>query len=172
MQEWTPACHWDILEFHASFPMARSNPSTHGTTMNDDVGSSSSLFALDAASPPRRVLAVDDSTDLLESLAAVLRLLGHDVETAHNGEAALDAIRDWRPDVALVDVGMPGLSGYDVARIVRDVEASPPVLVAMTGWARPSDRAEALEAGFDHHLVKPVDLARLQTLFRDLPPRD
>lgn len=140
--------------------------------MTEDPGNTSSLFAFDAASPPRRVLAVDDSVDLLESLAAVLRMLGHEVETAESGEAALEAIRVWQPEVALVDVGMPGLSGYDVARIVRAVEPAPPVLVAMTGWARPSDRADALEAGFDHHLVKPVDLARLQMLFRDLPVRD
>lgn len=144
--------------------------------MNDDTEYSSAPFTLDATIRPRRVLAVDDSVDLLESLAMVLRLLGHEVETAPDGETALETIRAWRPDVALVDIGLPGLSGYDVARAVRATDSTAPdplrpVLVAMTGWGRESDRSAAIEAGFDMHIVKPVGLARLQQLFRELPSR-
>jgi two-component system, chemotaxis family, CheB/CheR fusion protein len=112
-----------------------------------------------AASPsPRRVLVVDDNVDTAESLALLLRLKGHEVEVAYDGPTALDAATAFHPEVVLLDIGLPGLDGYQVARRLRRRGRSPGVLlVAMTGYGQEEDQRRAREAGFDHHLVKPVD---------------
>ncbi|QJR35941.1 response regulator [Gemmatimonas groenlandica] len=117
-----------------------------------------------------RVLVVDDSLDMLESMSLVLRLLGHEVMTASSGEDALEVIANWQPHIALIDVGMPGMSGYELARRVR-AGAAPrqAVLIAVTGWGRDADRARAAAAGFDRHVVKPVDLPRLEALLSEFP---
>lgn len=105
----------------------------------------------------RRILVVDDNADAAESLAMLLELAGHDVQVAYDGPAALAALSDRRPDVILLDIGLPGMDGYAVAREVR-ARYGPrsPMLIAMTGYGQPEDRARAQEAGFDFHLVKPV----------------
>jgi CheY-like chemotaxis protein len=120
----------------------------------------------------KRVLIVDDNAEILESLAMVLELLGHHVETVDNGEAALVCLAQRPPHVALIDVGMPGMSGYDVARRARALVQPEhhTVLVAMTGWGRDEDRVRAFEAGFDSHVVKPVDLQRLRALLDGTVP--
>jgi len=106
----------------------------------------------------RRVAVVEDQPDAREALESVLRLGGHDVQTAPDGEAGLDLILRTHPDVALIDIGLPGLSGYEVARRLRDAEGEAgPYLVAVTGYGQPGDRIRALEAGFNDHLVKPLD---------------
>jgi signal transduction histidine kinase/ActR/RegA family two-component response regulator len=116
----------------------------------------------------RRVLVADDNRDAADSLAMLLRIDGHDVSVVHNGRDALEALVRLRPDVALLDIGMPGMSGYDIARAARATPAGRAMtLVAVTGWGQESDKAEALAAGFDHHFTKPVDPARLSELLRE-----
>jgi CheY-like chemotaxis protein len=116
-----------------------------------------------APSPPRRVLVVDDNTDTAESLAKLLELMGHQVRTAPDGPAALESVRDYRPEVVLLDIGLPGMDGYEVARRLRAERATEAVfLVALTGYGQEEDRRRSREAGFDRHLVKPVDLNTLR----------
>jgi signal transduction histidine kinase/ActR/RegA family two-component response regulator len=111
---------------------------------------------------PRRILIVEDSRDSRDMLRFLLEHAGHEVYEAEDGRAGLEAILKLRPDVALLDVGLPGLDGYEIARRVRGVEAGRSVcLVALTGYGRPEDQRRSQEAGFDAHLVKPVDPARL-----------
>jgi PAS domain S-box-containing protein len=105
----------------------------------------------------RRVLVVDDNTDHAESLSFLLKLMGHDTRLAHDGEAALQVAAEFEPNVALIDIGLPRLNGYEVARRLREQpRLRNAVLVAQTGWGQESDRVRSHEAGFDHHLVKPV----------------
>jgi CheY-like chemotaxis protein len=119
----------------------------------------------------RRVLVVDDNHDIVESLADVLRLLGHDARTACDGTRALEIAEGWLPELIVMDVGMPGLSGYDVARRLRAEEwGASPVLVALTGWSREEDRERALSSGFDSIETKPLDLARLREILSALTP--
>jgi len=116
----------------------------------------------------RRLLVVDDNRDSAKSLALLLRLLGNDVTTAFDGQEALKQIASERPDAVFLDIGLPGLSGYDVARTVRGgAEFGKPVLIAMTGFGTDEDRQQSRAAGFDAHLVKPVELASLQKLLND-----
>jgi signal transduction histidine kinase len=111
----------------------------------------------------RRVLVVEDHEDARESLRLLLAATGHTVEVAASGPEGLERLRAWRPEVALVDVGLPGLDGYQLARAVRtDPSLGPVRLVAVTGYGQPEDRHRAVEAGFDAHLVKPVLLDALQ----------
>src|SRR5207249_1563474 len=120
-------------------------------------------------SPPRRILVVDDTVDAAESLAKLLELTGHDVRTARDGPAALEAARIYRPEVVLLDIGLPGMDGYEVARRLRKQPATEHVrLVALTGYGQAEDRRRSREAGFDHHLVKPVDPAALEGLLTSL----
>jgi CheY-like chemotaxis protein len=116
-----------------------------------------------APSPGRRVLAVDDNVDAAESLALLLRLEGHEVRTAHDGPAALAAVQAERPDVVILDLGLPGMNGYEVARRLRALPGSEDMLlVALTGWAQEEDRRRCHEAGFDGHLPKPVEFSALR----------
>jgi signal transduction histidine kinase/CheY-like chemotaxis protein len=112
-----------------------------------------------------RILCVDDNRDSANSLAMMLKFLGADVHTAYDGHSALDAIKICRPSIILMDLGMPGMDGCEVARLIRqDPEYKNVLLIAMTGWGQEEDRRRSREAGFDHHLVKPVDLSALQAL--------
>ena len=115
--------------------------------------------------PSFRVLVVDDNVDSAESLALLLEESGHEVWTAHDGPTALQAVIDNRPDVVLLDIGLPGMDGNEVAKRIRQQpKLKNVVLVAMTGYGQESDRKRSQEAGFDHHLVKPVELAALEKL--------
>ena len=106
----------------------------------------------------RRVLIADDNRDAADSLAMMLRLEGHDVVVAHDGNAALSLFDGRMPDVALLDIGMPHMNGYEVARQIRARPGGEHVLlVAVTGWGQEKDRRQSREAGFDHHLTKPVE---------------
>ena len=122
----------------------------------------------------RRVLVVDDNGDAAESLAMLLRLLGVSVHVVNSGAAALDALSHAVPDVVLLDIGMPGMDGYEVARRVRQrPELRDVKLVALTGWGQDEDRRRSREAGFDQHLIKPAGMAELRMLLGSLPaPRD
>ena len=122
--------------------------------------------------PALRILVVDDNQDSAESLAMLLRLRGHDVRTAHDGPTGLEAAGDHRAEVVFLDIGMPGMNGYDVARRLRERPDTRDVrLVAMTGWGQEEDRRRAREAGFDRHLVKPLDLGSLDELLTGLASR-
>jgi CheY-like chemotaxis protein len=118
------------------------------------------------------VLVVDDNRDAAQTLAVMLRLSGGEVQTAHDGIAALKIAETFRPDVVLLDIGMAGMNGFEVARTIRSKPwGSGVVLVAQTGWGQDEDRRRAREAGFDAHLTKPVDQAALMKLMHG-PPAD
>ena len=118
----------------------------------------------------RRILVADDNSDALESLATLLELSGHEVFSAANGALALESAERNLPEVALLDIGMPKLDGYEVARRIRAQPWGRRItLVALTGWGQESDRRRSGEAGFDSHLVKPLDLDKLTALLERLP---
>ena len=122
--------------------------------------------SIEKAKPPAaslRVLVVDDNVDTAESLALLLRSDGHDVRTAHDGPTALETALAYRPNVALLDIGLPGVSGFEVAKRMRP-DLQDVVLVAMTGYGQEADRQRSKEAGFNHHLVKPADFGKLQQI--------
>jgi two-component system, OmpR family, response regulator len=120
------------------------------------------------ASPARRILVVDDNVDAARSLAMLLDAKGHRVRTVHDAAAALQAVESFSPEVVLLDIELPEMSGYEVAKRIRAMgdRAADILLVATTGRGQSEDRAAALEAGFDGHLTKPVDLSLLSTLLR------
>jgi PAS domain S-box-containing protein len=113
----------------------------------------------------RRVLAVDDNADALEAVATMLRNAGHMVDVARDGEEALAKARSWQPDVVLLDIGLPGIDGYEVARRIREEPwGAGMLLVALTGWGRDADRIRARQAGFDAHVTKPAEADALDRL--------
>ena len=114
--------------------------------------------------PPARVLVVDDNEDAANSLATLLEVMGYEVRTAYDGPEAIEAADEFRPAVALLDIGLPRLSGYDIARHVREQRGRDVLLVAITGWGQEDDRRRAREAGFDHHFTKPADFEVLLEL--------
>jgi signal transduction histidine kinase len=117
------------------------------------------------AAKRRRVLVADDNVDAGESLAMLLRLDGHEVQLARSGPEALEVFERTRPEIAILDIGMPGLSGYDVARRIRQHDKSGDVtLIALTGWGQEADKARAAASGFDHHFTKPVEPSALSQL--------
>jgi signal transduction histidine kinase len=119
----------------------------------------------------RRILIADDNRDAADSLAFVLRRVGHEVRTAYDGEEALDMASSFRPELALLDIGMPRLNGYDTAqRIRKETYGREMLIVALTGWGQHDDVRKSELAGFDHHLVKPVDPAVLGRLLEKNGP--
>jgi len=113
----------------------------------------------------RRILVVDDNEDQAQSLGMLMRVLGHEIQLAYDGPSAVEAARTFVPDIALIDIGIPGINGYEVARRIREMpHLKNVVLVAQTGWGHDDDRARSRDAGFDHHLIKPLDLAELQRI--------
>lgn len=137
------------------------------------VGAPPKLVTLGA--PPksttkRRILVVDDNVDAATTIASLLKAWGHDVQSVFNGTAALEAARSFRPEIILLDIGLPGISGYEVARQLRSEPAlSGAVIAALTGYGQESDRNQSLEAGFDYHLTKPPDPKLLETLLAATP---
>jgi PAS domain S-box-containing protein len=120
-----------------------------------------------------RILVVDDNQDAASMLARILNLMGHEVVTAHDGEEALETAERFRPDVALLDIGMPKLNGYDACRRMRQQPWGPGMtIVALTGWGQHEDKLRSSEAGFDHHLVKPVAPEALIELLNKRERRD
>jgi signal transduction histidine kinase/ActR/RegA family two-component response regulator len=109
----------------------------------------------------RRILVVDDNIDAAETLAMILAIDGHEIATAYTGPAAVETARRFKPDVAFLDIGLPGMNGYEVARVLR---GSCPTLIALTGWGAENDRQRAKEAGFDFHLTKPVSAEKVKEL--------
>jgi CheY-like chemotaxis protein len=115
-----------------------------------------------------RVLVADDNRDAADSLQRILSIYGHEVRAVYDGAAALALAGEMRPRVAVLDIGMPGASGLDVARALRERYGRATTLIALTGWGQDSDRRRALEAGFDFHLTKPVDPAALNDLLLEI----
>jgi CheY-like chemotaxis protein/two-component sensor histidine kinase len=112
-----------------------------------------------------RILVVDDLRDAADSMAMMLETMGHDVRTAYDGLEAVQNAATFQPNIILLDIGLPRMNGYEVARRIRDEPWGGNVaLVALTGWGQDADKRQSLEAGFDHHLTKPVDLVALEKL--------
>jgi len=119
-----------------------------------------------------RALVVDDNQDAADSLAALLEIEGFDVRTAYDGDNAVQAVQRAAPDMIVMDLGMPGMDGYDTARAIRGLAGSAGILmIALTGWGQSDARRRTLEAGFDHHLVKPVELEQLVRLAAQRQPQ-
>jgi PAS domain S-box-containing protein len=153
-------------EFIVRLPLSQVEPQADSAADRDG------QQQFDSMSPGHRLLVVDDNEDAANSLAILLRLKGHKVEVAHHGPAALEIAQNYRPDMIFLDIGMPGMDGYEVARrlrqhpVLKDV-----VLAALTGWGQEEDRRRSAEAGFDHHLVKPPEPRVVEGLLGDLGRR-
>ncbi len=168
-----------LVDLHGGTVSAQSDGPGQGSTFV--VRLPLSARALDADPSPgrpalaptaRRVLIVEDHPDARESLRLLLALEGHEVDEAADGTSALDKIIALRPDVALVDIGLPGLDGYSLAQAVRAAPGGKSLfLVALTGYGQPEDRRRAIAAGFDAHLVKPVEPDRLRQILAEATPR-
>jgi CheY-like chemotaxis protein/anti-sigma regulatory factor (Ser/Thr protein kinase) len=122
-----------------------------------------------AAIAERNVLIVDDNVDAAESLAEFLKVCGHNVHIAHDGACAIDEAARLRPDVVILDIGLPTMNGYQVAQLLRSkVGLTSSLLVAVTGYAQERDRASAQAAGFDHHFAKPLDVNKLAAILNNV----
>jgi CheY-like chemotaxis protein len=121
--------------------------------------------ALGNGSASRRILVADDNYDGADTLKMLLESSGHEVHVAHTGAEALEIAKRVRPEIALLDIGMPDMSGYEVAEGIRhEAWGKDLTLIAVTGWGQDSDKRRALAAGFDQHLTKPIDLSALRAL--------
>ena len=162
-----------LLDLHDGSIEVQSNGAGRGSRFTVHLPLNRGLAAgplppIDAIAKPatRRVLVADDNKDAADALAMLLELSGHEVRVVHDGNAALSVARTFRPDVALIDIGMPDLSGYEVAeRMRREPWGVDIYLVAVTGWGRDDDRQQAKVAGFDRHITKPVDPLYLDDIF-------
>jgi CheY-like chemotaxis protein len=167
-----------LAQMHGGSVEAESDGVGRGSTFTVRLPVSVEISALEAQPAsameasrvrPRRILVVDDNRDSAESLAMLLSLAGHEVRTANDGLAALDAARAFKPRVVLLDLGMPRLNGYDAARAIRaEPWGSDLVLIALTGWGQEEDKRRTAEAGFNAHLIKPVDHIAFEELLTSL----
>jgi two-component system CheB/CheR fusion protein len=140
-------------------------PSSNGTALSTLDATRDSPVDL----PRRRVLIVDDNTDAAHTLAMLMEIGGHVVQLCYDGHSALTECEKFLPEVVLLDIGLPGLDGLEVARRLRSMNLSPrPMLVALTGYGQAEDMRRSHEAGFDHHLVKPADPQTLTALMASL----
>jgi CheY-like chemotaxis protein len=118
----------------------------------------------------RRILVVDDNTDVTETMTMLLETVGHHTAFAHDGAQALAAAETYRPQVVILDIGLPDMNGYEVARQLRARSGGSALfLIAATGWGQDADRARARDAGFDLHMTKPIDFSKLQEVIATLP---
>jgi CheY-like chemotaxis protein len=165
-----------LVEMHGGSVEARSAGEGRGSEfvvrLPIEMGVRSSAPAASTAqvtTSGRRILVVDDNEDSAETMALLLGMSGHETHTAHDGEAALEAAERLRPDVILLDIGLPTLSGHEVCRRIRQEPwGRQMAMIALTGWGQEEDRRRSEEAGFDGHLVKPVEPARLMALLESL----
>ena len=111
-----------------------------------------------------RILIVDDNKDLAASLARLLRILGHEVEVVYDGRKGIEIARSFRPEVVLLDIGLPNLDGYQVARTLREEGFHDTIIIAVSGYGQEEDRKLSKQAGFDQHLVKPASLPQLRSI--------
>jgi CheY-like chemotaxis protein len=121
------------------------------------------------STPRRRLLVVDDNRDAAESMSMLLQMWGHDVVFAYDGPSALETAEQWQPEAVFLDIGLPGMDGYEVAERLRELpHAKGAVLIAITGYGQDDDRLRSRRAGIDHHLVKPVAPDALRSLIDSL----
>jgi CheY-like chemotaxis protein len=160
-----------LAEMHDGTLEARSDGPGKGSEFSlrlplvDSPSSRTEPSALAADLAHKRILVVDDNHDAADSLAMLLRVLGAEVRVAHSGADALEIFAAYDPAFVLLDIGMPRMDGYEVARRIRTHHPDRrPVLVALTGWGQENDRHQVREAGFDHHLVKPASVEDLNQL--------
>jgi PAS domain S-box-containing protein len=162
-----------LLELHGGAIDARSDGHGRGSEfivrLQLAAATPAEASATDVAAPPvargRRVMVADDNKDAADALAMLLELGGHEVRVAHRGRAALELAQTFRPDVAIIDIGMPDLSGYEVAKELRRQSWGTGIcLIALTGWGQDDDRRQAKDAGFDRHMTKPVEAWALEEL--------
>lgn len=163
-----------IVEMHGGFVEASSNGHGQGTTFTVRIPTVAEKEKPAKRAPARtaktdakghRVLVVDDNRDAAETLSLLLRHSGHEVRTSDDGSSAISAGEEFQPQVVLMDLGMPGINGYEAAETIRQQPWGQTVmLIAVTGWGQPEDFAKTRAAGFDHHLVKPVDFAAVKSL--------
>ena len=138
-------------------------------TISEAAASSPSDKTRSAPGNGRRILVADDNRDAAATLAKMLTLLGNDVRIAHDGIQAVRTADEYRPEVVLMDVGMPRLNGYDATRQIREQPWGPgAIIIALTGWGQAGDRVQSKEAGCDGHLVKPVSLPDLESMLDEL----
>jgi PAS domain S-box-containing protein len=161
-----------LVEMHGGVVTAASGGRGHGSEFTLRLPASSGTPSAvpearepDAPARASRILVVDDNVDTAQLCARILGLAGHDVHTVHDGPAAVAAAREFRPEVVLLDIGLPGFDGYQVARRIRqEPSCARVVLIAVSGYGQEEDRRRALAAGFDRHLIKPVDVDALLAL--------
>jgi PAS domain S-box-containing protein len=166
-----------LVEVHGGKVQARSEGPGKGSefevwlpTLSERAGSVNDPAPASLGSVhPRRILIVDDNLEAAETAATLLKLWGHEVNVVNDGLAVLQAVRDLRPEIILLDIGLPGMTGYEVARQIRsEPEFDSLVIAAMTGYGQVEDFRRTKEAGFNYHLTKPLDPGRLQALFGSL----
>jgi two-component system CheB/CheR fusion protein len=167
-----------IVQFHGGHVFARSEGPGHGSEFVIRMPLPLAASRVEAgrrmrrslASRPHRILVVDDNVDAAETLAECLRMLDHEVITAHSATAAIERALMESPDLVILDIGLPEMDGYEVARRMRTVpQLRSTVLVALTGFAQQTDVVRARQCGFDHHLSKPLDLPKLTALLESAP---
>ena len=168
-----------LVEMHGGMVEAHSAGVGHGSEFVVRLPVSCEVPQPQAQTPPReadpstvarRILVVDDNRDAADSLAMLLRLSGHDTYIAHDGLEAVDQTARLNPDLILLDIGLPKISGFEAARRIRkQANGNRPTLVALTGWGQDTDRQKSREAGFDAHIVKPVDVRVLANLLTEFP---
>jgi CheY-like chemotaxis protein/anti-sigma regulatory factor (Ser/Thr protein kinase) len=161
-----------LVDMHGGTVTAVSRGAGQGSTFSvrlpldrvrQSPGPNVDALEMETGFPRRRVLVVDDNVDAAESLSMVLKLDGHEVRAAHSGEEAMLLAKEFHPEIAFLDIGLPGLNGYDLARMIRGAdELKDVVLVALTGWGSDEDKQKSKAAGFDYHLTKPIETSMMQ----------
>jgi len=161
-----------LVELHGGTVVASSDGEGHGSSFVVRLPQIPAAYALanpstpSARTEPRRILLIEDNPDACEMLRQLLELAGHAVCTAANGASGLELLKTECPDVALIDIGLPGLDGYQAGKRIREyLNGRAMLMVALTGYGRPADHRKSAEAGFDHHIVKPIDPDELRRLF-------
>jgi CheY-like chemotaxis protein len=167
-----------LVEMHGGTIAASSAGSGHGSTftvtlpLSTETPAEAPIVVSGKVFRARRVMIVDDNVDAAFTLSLLLKHKGHDVHATNGAKEALDLARTFRPEVIFLDIGMPELDGYEACRRIRQMDAvKHAYVVALTGWGQDRDRRRAIEAGFDAHLVKPVDPDRIDALLADMPER-
>jgi PAS domain S-box-containing protein len=166
-----------LVELHGGTIEAKSEGERKGSTftvrlplveIGEDARPTFTPAEAATSKPSRRILVADDNVDAADSLARMLKMMGHDVRTANDGAESIAIANDFKPDLVFLDIGMPKLNGYEACRKIKEKSwTESTVFVALTGWGQDEDKRKAREAGFDQHLTKPVDYSTLEKLFSE-----